>query len=96
MFLVEVFWVVTSCSVVEGYERLRGPRFTLKTKAEWASEALVPYHNPEDLTLNHNCRESLKTRVYKSRASLITNINIRKLKLYLINFKVKRIRMGRN
>jgi len=38
----EVFWVVTPCSVVVGYQRFGGPccshlHFTLKTEAAWTS-----------------------------------------------------------
>jgi len=49
---VEVFWVVTTCSVVEGYQRI--------------SETLVScynttrLHNPEDLYMNLHRRENLK------------------------------------
>jgi len=40
IFQVDVFWVVTPCSVVIGYQR-----FTLKIEAAWISETLVYYHN---------------------------------------------------
>jgi len=51
MFQVEVFWVVTPCSEMVGYQR-----FTLKMESVWDSETSVSYnttrrHNPEDLDL---------------------------------------------
>jgi hypothetical protein len=54
MFNVEVFWVVTPCSVVVGYQHFRGPcclKLEGEVKAGWASEMLVSYHNNEDLDL---------------------------------------------
>jgi len=58
---VEVFWVMTSCSVVVGYRRFGGPccphhqgdvnifpiaiHFTLKMEARRSSETLVSYRN---------------------------------------------------
>jgi hypothetical protein len=55
---VVVFWVVTPCSAVVGYQRFRGPcclHFTLKMQAAWAFETLVTYHK-------HHSRESFKAR----------------------------------
>jgi hypothetical protein len=48
MFHVEVFWVVTPCSVVVGYQLFRDLcclRLTLKMEAEQISETLVLYHS---------------------------------------------------
>jgi hypothetical protein len=57
---VEVLWIVTSYSVVAGYQRFRGSCFLHN------SETLVSYnttqrHNPEDLDLKRHDRESPKT-----------------------------------
>jgi len=65
MFQVEVFWVVTPCSVVVGYHRFGGPccchlQGGVKMAAVCSSETLVPYrnttqrHNPEDLDVNES------------------------------------------
>jgi hypothetical protein len=40
MFQVDVFWVVTPCSVVSGYQRFRGP-----CCLHFQGETLVSYHN---------------------------------------------------
>jgi hypothetical protein len=68
---IEVFWVVTPCSVV-GYQSFGGlcclhVLFTLKMEAVRTSETLVFYynttrrHNPEDLDLKYHHGESLRT-----------------------------------
>jgi len=54
-FQVEVFWVVTPCSVVVGYQHFGGQCYTLKMATALTSETLMSYHNtrrrhsPEDL-----------------------------------------------
>jgi len=46
MFQVDVFWFMTPCSVVVGYQRLRGPWcLHLKGEATCTSETMVFYHN---------------------------------------------------
>jgi hypothetical protein len=47
VFQVEVFWIVTPCSVVVGYQRFRGScclhlHFTPKMEAAWTSETNPP------------------------------------------------------
>jgi len=72
---VEVFWVVTPCSVVTGYQCFGGScyfhlHFTLKMEAVKSSDTLVSHrnaicrHNPEDLDLHHT------TRVHPSLCTL--------------------------
>jgi hypothetical protein len=60
---VDVFWVVTSCSVVVGYRHFRGQCYLLKMEEAWTSEVLVFYH----ITRRHNpktstCIETLSSR----------------------------------
>jgi hypothetical protein len=48
MFQVEVFWFVTTRSVVVGYQRFGGPyclHFQDEVEAEWTSETLESYDN---------------------------------------------------
>jgi hypothetical protein len=51
IFQVEVFWIVTMCSVVVEYQPSRDPcspyllDFTLKMEAAWTSETLISYHS---------------------------------------------------
>jgi hypothetical protein len=60
MFQVDVFWVVTPCSVVVGYKLFRGPGYPhlqreVKMEAARTFETVVSYHkttrrhNPEDI-----------------------------------------------
>jgi len=54
MFQVEVFWVVTKCNIVVGYQRFRGPwclHIHPEDCEDESSETLISYHNT---TLRHN------------------------------------------
>jgi hypothetical protein len=69
-FQVEVFWVVTSCSVVVGYQRFRGPCCLHLQGRARSSEMLVSYHNAtgrhnsEGLDLNY-CRSLSHASVFR-------------------------------
>jgi hypothetical protein len=67
-----VFWVIAPCSLVEVYERFRGPcclqhQGALKIEAARTSETLVNFYqttrryNPEDSRLRTHRRENLKS-----------------------------------
>jgi hypothetical protein len=61
MFQVEVFWVVTPCSVVVGHHCLRGPCcLHLQPETLVSYHSTTRHHNPEDLDLNRHRRDSLK------------------------------------
>jgi len=53
MFPFEVFWVVTPCSVVVGYQRFRGP-CCLHIKGVLSYHNTTRHHNPEDLDLKND------------------------------------------
>jgi hypothetical protein len=59
---VEVFWILTPCSGVVGYQRFYS---ALEMEAAWSPETLVSCHNatrrhsPEDVDLNLQRRENL-------------------------------------
>jgi hypothetical protein len=65
-----VFWVVTSCSLVEAYQRFRGPCCLHRQGGE-SSETLVNFYqttrcyNPEDSNLRAHRRENLKSYLIK-------------------------------
>jgi hypothetical protein len=72
---IAVFWVVALCSLVEVYQRFRGPcclhhqgdRIALMMAAARTSETLVNFYqttqcyNPEDSNLHTHRRENLKS-----------------------------------
>jgi hypothetical protein len=70
---VEVFWVVTQCSVAVGYHQF-GRSYCFHLQGEVMMEAArlashrntTRHHNPADLDLNLHRRESPKTRVYST------------------------------
>jgi hypothetical protein len=55
---VEVFWVVTPCSVVVGYQRFRAP----EGSTDLRNVGNPTHHNQEDLDLNLRRHENLKFR----------------------------------
>jgi len=69
---VEVFWVATPCSVVVGYQHFRGP------SAAWtvSYHNTARSHNPEELDLKHDHRESLKTHFRHFISSNHSNENL--------------------
>jgi hypothetical protein len=70
-----VFWVVAPCSLVEVYQRFRGPcclAIALMMEAARTSETLVNFYqttrryNPEDNHLRTHRRENLKSYKFTS------------------------------
>jgi len=69
-FQVEVFMVMTPCSVVKGHQFFGDICWlhAASTEAAWTSERLAFYHSatlrqsPEELSFKHHRRESLRTR----------------------------------
>jgi hypothetical protein len=65
-----VFWVMTLCSDVVGYQHFGG-HFTLKMEAAWPSRMFASYpitswfHNPENHDMNLQCCENEESCVLK-------------------------------
>jgi hypothetical protein len=66
---VQVFWVVTPCGDVVGYQSFGVLCFTLKMEAAWPTETLISYHNttkrhkPGDLEMKLQRHENLITNI---------------------------------
>jgi len=73
-----VFWVVTSCSDVVGYQRFGRPWYLHLRGEEWGS--MVSCHitmwcrNPEDSALNLHSRENLKSHNEQFRSFLTRDL----------------------
>jgi hypothetical protein len=77
---IAVFWVVPSCSLVEVYQRFRGPcclyHHRLVMEAARTSETVINLHqttrryNPEDGRLHTRRRENLKSCLQRIRLGI--------------------------